>query len=153
MAIVLGKDGKLEYVATPVTPFPATGLPAGSQTYGNCRDVTLNLEKNLADITTRDGNGWRQQVGVLKDGTVTFQAIWDTTDAIFTAIKDAWLNDTTVCFAVLDKNTAGGQGLYAEFSVSNFTRNEALEEAMTVDVTLVPTRGQVVITPEWVTVG
>lgn len=150
MGIILGKDGKLLHYDPPLASWDNG---AAGTAYGNCRDVTLNLEKNLADITTRDGDGWRQQVGVLKDGTVTFQSIWDTADAIFIKLQEAWANDTPICFAVLDTDAIGGQGLYAEFSVSNLTRNEPLEEAMTIDVSMVPTRGDVIITPQWVTVA
>ena len=67
--------------------------------------------------------------------------VWDTADPDFTAIKDAFLNDTTLDMAVMDGdiNNAGHQGLRADFSVINFSRQEQLEEAMKVSVTIKPT--------------
>jgi hypothetical protein len=105
---------------------------------GNVRDVTLNLEKGEADVTTRANNGWRAIAGTLKDGTVEFEMVWDTSDANFTALQSAYFGNTQVEMAVMDGNinTIGSQGLRATFEVMNFSRNEALEEAVTVSVTL-----------------
>ena len=50
----------------------------GSSTWhliGNTRDLSLSLEKATADITTRGGDGWRQSVAPLKDGSVSFQMV------------------------------------------------------------------------------
>ncbi len=59
--------------------------------------------------------------------------VWDTADAGFTAIKDAFFNNTEIGLQVLDG--AAGSGLEADFSITNFSRNEQLEEALTVSVT------------------
>lgn len=131
MAITLGLDAKL-YRNTGSVSVPIWDL------IPNVRDLTLSLEKNLADVTTRAALGWRQEVSVLKTAEVTFQMIWDGTDADFTAIRDAFLDNTQIYFAIMDGDitTTGNQGLTAWFEVPTFTRNEALEEALTVDVTL-----------------
>lgn len=118
----------------------------------NVRDLTLNLEKGEADVTVRGGNGWRQTIGTLKDGSVEFQMVWDPDDAGFVALKNAYFNDTSIELLILDGSVtpASGvtvQGLHADFSVINFTRNEALEEAVMVDVTVKPTYSS--NTPEW----
>lgn len=62
-------------------------------------------------------------------------------DDDFAAIRDAFLNRTGIEFAVMDGDiaTAGSQGLRALCAVTNFSRNEALEEAITVSVTVKPT--------------
>ena len=46
-------------------------------------------------------------------------------------------NNTPIGFAVMDGDitVTGSQGLQADFSITNFSRNEALEEAITVSVT------------------
>jgi len=118
----------------------------------NVRDLTLNCEKGEADVTVRGGNGWRQTVGTLKDGSLEFSMVWDNSDADFTAIKNAFFNDTSIELLALDGSAtpASGvtvQGLHADFAVTNFTRNEGLEEALTVDVTLKPTYSS--NAPEW----
>ena len=118
----------------------------------NVKDLTLNLESGEADVTTRGNNGWRATVATLKDGSIEFEMVWDTEDAGFTAIKDAWFNNTSIEFAVMDGDieVAGSQGLRATFSVTKFSRSEPLEEALAVSVTAKPTYAE--HAPEWMTV-
>jgi len=117
----------------------------------NVRDNTLNLEKGEADVTTRGNNGWRATVGTLKDGSVEFEMIWDPEDDGFDAIQDAYFNDALIALAILDGAIETGTGLMADFSVTNFTRNEPLEEAMTVSVTAKPTYSA--NAPQWLENG
>jgi hypothetical protein len=63
--------------------------------------------------------------------------VWDSSDAGFAAIKTAYFTNTPLALLVLDAED--GEGLDADFSVTNFSRNEPLEEAITVDVTVKPT--------------
>jgi predicted secreted protein len=128
MGLKLGLNCKAYYGAAGVT---ATNLLA------NIRDVTLNLEKGEADVTTRSAGGWRATVGTLKEGSVEFEMVWDDTDAGFVAIKDAYFNDSSIALCFLDG--VGGSGLDADFSVINFSRKEMLEDAVKVDVTVKPT--------------
>lgn len=145
MAFVLGMNAKL---------YRNTGS-YGSPTWDevtNVRDVTLNLETGEADVTTRGNNGWRATVATLRDASVEFEMVWDTTDTDFTAIQQAFLNNTTIEFAVMDGNiaTSGNQGLRATMMVTSFSRNEALEEALTVSVTIKPTFAT--NAPSWLTI-
>jgi len=126
--IKLGMEAKLFYGVAGATA--ATELT-------NVKDVTLNLESGEADVTTRGNAGWRATVGTLKTGSVEFEMIWDSADAGFAAIKDAYFNNTPIALAILDG--VGGEGLDADFSITNFSRKEALEEAITVSVTAKPT--------------
>jgi len=128
MSIKLGMEAKLYYGAAGATA--TTELT-------NVKDVTLNLESGEADVTTRGNSGWRATVGTLKTGSVEFEMIWDSADPGFAAIKDAYFNNTPIALAILDG--AGGEGLDADFSITNFSRKEALEEAITVSVTAKPT--------------
>jgi len=118
----------------------------------NAKDVNLNLEKGEADVTTRANQGWRATVGTLKDGSVEFEMVWDTLDAGFTAIQEAYFDGTPLEVAVMDGDiaTSGSQGLRATMTVTNFSRNEPLEEAITVSVTLKPTYAD--NAPEWMEV-
>ncbi|MBN4052533.1 hypothetical protein JYT82_00300 [bacterium AH-315-K20] len=127
MAIKLGMDAVLNY---------KTGGVGGAGSWtelSNVKDVTLSLETGEADITTRANAGWRATVGTLKEASVEFEMVWDTADAGFTAIKDAFFNNVEIGLQVLDG--AAGSGLEADFSITNFSRNEQLEEALTVSVT------------------
>jgi len=140
MAIKLGMNCKAYYG---VAGASATNLMP------NVTDVTINLEKGEADVTTRGNSGWRATVGTLKDGSVEFEMIWDTAEAGFNAIKDAYFNDTAIALAFLDG--VAGEGLDADFTVTNFTRTEPLEEAVKAAVTVKPTYST--RAPEWVDAG
>ena len=140
MSIRLGMQAKLYY--------GAAGTSATSE-LTNVKDVTLNLETGEADVSVRASEGWRATVATLKNGSVEFTMIWNTEDEGFTAIKNAYFNNTAIALAVLDGE--GGSGLDADFSVTNFTRNEPLEEAITVNMTVKPT--YVTRAPTWVDGG
>ena len=118
----------------------------------NVRDLTLSLETGEADVTTRANQGWRAIAATLKEGSIEFEMIWDTEDAGFTAIKDAYFNNTPIEMAVLDGKVtdSGVQGLRASFSITNFSRSEPLEEAITVSVTAKPTYSE--HPPQWMKV-
>lgn len=102
----------------------------------NTKDVTLNLEAGEADITTRANAGWRGTAATLREASVDFDMVWKPGDSGFDALRDAFLNGTTLELAVLDQDraTSGAQGLKASFTISSFTRSEPLEEAITVSV-------------------
>ncbi len=116
----------------------------------NVKDVTTTMEAGEADITTRANSGWRATAPTLKSCTVEFEMLWKPGDLAFEAIKDAFLGNTTVELAILDQesDTSGAQGPKGSFSITNFTRNEALEEAVTVSVT-----AKMATYDEWVEVG
>jgi predicted secreted protein len=144
MAIKLGMDAKL-YRNTGTYAVPVWDL------IGNVKDLTLSIESGEADVTTRGNSGWRATVGTLKEASIEFDMIWDTTDTDFTAIKTAFFANTLIDFAVLDgpSGTAGSQGLRAECSIISFSRNETLEEALTVSVTAKPSYST--NAPTWMT--
>ncbi len=127
MAIKLGMEAKIFY--------KADGQGGGGAwiELANVRDVTLSLETGEADVTTRANAGWRATVATLKDASVEFEMVWDTADAGFTAIKDAYLGNDPIGFQVRDG--AAGQGLQADFMITAFSRSEPLEEAITVSIT------------------
>lgn len=127
MAAKLGMKGKLYY--------KVGGQAAGGSwlELGNTRDVTLPLEKATADATVRANQGWRAKVATLKEAPLEFEMVWDTADAGFAAIRDAFLNDEIIGFQVLDE--AAGEGLQADFMISRFERTEPLEDVMKVAVT------------------
>lgn len=119
----------------------------------NVRELTLNLEASEADVTTRANGGWRATVAALKDGSIEFEMVWDTEDAAFTAVQQAFFNNSPLELAVMDGpiTESGSQGLRASFAITKFSRNEPLEEAITVSVTAKPTYSA--HPPEWMTVS
>ena len=119
----------------------------------NVKDLTLTLETGEADVTTRGNAGWRATVATLRDASVEFEMVWDTSDDDFSAIRNAFLNNTSLEVAVMDGDitTSGSQGLRATCMVTSFSRSEALEEAITVSVTIKPTYS--VNPPVWLVIS
>ena len=130
-------------------------------------EVTLNMTCSTADVTTRASGGWRQNISTLKDASVDFSILWQPDQEVFYNLLTAFVNQCATAFLVLDGslttitnassvitgasdacgNTGDVTGLYADFCISSFTRNEALEDAVMADVTIQPTVG--LVTPEW----
>lgn len=135
----LGKDCKLYYSDAPLS---AENPPASASwnLIDNVRDVTLGMEKGEADVSTRGSGGFRQTLGTLKDASIDFEMMWESGDAAFSALQDAYMNGGELALAVMDGDidVGGAEGLASNFSVMSFTRSEPLEEGVTVAVTIKP---------------
>jgi len=133
----LGMECKL-YFKTALLTGPPDGT--GWTEIDNAKDVNLQQENGEADVTTRANNGWRATAATLKEATIEFEMLWKPSDAAFAAILAAWLAAGEIAIAAMDGaiDEAGNQGLASNCSVTSFTRNEPLEEAVTVSVTLKP---------------
>jgi len=132
---LLGMNAKI-YQGAAVAD-PSTLDPATLTEMGNVKDVTLSLEAGEADITTRANNGWRATAPTLRECSCEFEMVWKPGDAGFEAVKTAFLTAGTVALAVLTgaHNESGAEGPVGNWSITNFSRSEALEEAVTVSVT------------------
>lgn len=104
----------------------------------NARDVTVTLDTGEADVTTRGNSGWRATTATLRGCTIEFEAVWKSDDTVMEAIRDAYLGGNLLAFAALTGavDTAGSEGPKGNFAISNFSRSEALEEAIMLNVTL-----------------
>ncbi|HOK95547.1 MAG TPA: phage tail tube protein [Anaerohalosphaeraceae bacterium] len=132
---LLGMNAKIYQGAAAADP--ATLDPATLTEMGNVKDVTLSLEAGEADITTRANSGWRATAPTLRECSCEFEMVWKPGDVGFEAIKSAFLSAGTVALAVLTgaHNESGAEGPVGNWSITNFSRSEALEEAVTVSVT------------------
>ncbi len=108
-----------------------TGIPQGELT--NVTDVTITLDASEADVTTRDNSGFRATIGGLKECTIEFSMLYLPNDAGFKAIREAWKDSEQIHLAALTGKD--GEGPVGDFSITGFTRSEALEEAIKYDVT------------------
>lgn len=128
MAVLIGLEAKAYY--------KVGGFGGGGSwvELTNCKDLTSNAEKGEADTTTRANLGWRSTRGTLKTFSVDFQMLDDDADAAFVAFRDVFLSaNDLIGMRVLDE--ASGEGIEGDFSVTKFSRNEPLEEAISYDVT------------------
>jgi len=133
---VLGKDCKLYHSET------LTATPTGAEDWSeidNAKDVNLQLDNGEADISTR-GSTWKATAATLKEASIETELLWKPSDPAFAAVLDAWLNNKEIAVAAMSGGMAvsGSQGLAGNCVVTSFKRNEPLEEAVTVSVTLKP---------------
>ncbi|MBR6240132.1 MAG: hypothetical protein IKQ82_01610 [Lentisphaeria bacterium] len=138
MAIKLGLDAKL---------FRGTAGTQGNIEVTNVKDVSLSLESGEADVTTRKAKGWKLSVATLKEASLEITILYDTEDEDFLAFKEAYFSNTPISLFVTDGDTTA-HGLDADFSVTGFTVDQPLEEAVTVKVTAKPTASD--RAPVWV---
>ncbi len=132
----LGMNAVMLYTY-PAVEDPTTLTPTTMTELTNVRDVTLTLETGEADITTRGNDGWRATAATLKECTAEFEMVYMPSDPGFTAIKNAWLGSNEISLAILvdDPDEIGSEGPCGNFTITNFSRSEPLEEAITVSVT------------------
>lgn len=138
MAIVLGLDAKL---------FRGTAGTQAATEVKNVKDLTLNLESGEADVTTRATEGWKASAATLKEASLEFSILYDTEDADFTAFWTAYFSNTPLALFVSDGQTSA-HGLDADFSITAFTVEQPLEEAVSVSITAKPTAST--RAPAWV---
>jgi hypothetical protein len=138
MAIKLGLDAKL---------FRGVAGTQGTIEVTNVKDVSLSLESGEADVTTRKARGWKLSVATLKEASLEITILYDTEDEDFLAFKEAYFSNTPLSLFVTDGDTTA-HGLDADFSVTGFTVDQPLEEAVTVKVTAKPTASD--RAPVWV---
>lgn len=105
------------------------------------RDVSLNLEKAEADVTTRGNDGWEAIVGALKRATVEAELLQDTEDEAFQIAQDSFVGDDLIGVAIMDRaiTDADATGIQFDGEVLTFNRSEPLTEAVTVSTTIKPT--------------
>ena len=150
MAIVLGLDAIL---------MRGSAGSTASTEVKNVKDLTLNLESGEADVTTRATKGWRASVATLKEASLEFIAtlkeaslefniLYDTEDEDYNAFADAYFNNTQMALFVTDGN---GTGLDADFSITGFSIEQPLEEALSVSITAKPTASE--RAPQWTSGG
>lgn len=140
MAIRVGLEGSLKR--------GTSGAAIGTLTaVNNVKDLTLSMEKGEADTSTRAAGGWKTTLGTLKSATLEWGMNFDVVDSDVDAFQQAFLNNTILALAVLD--TASGEGLVADWTITGFTIEQPLEDTQTVKVTAKP--AYVARNPSWYT--
>ena len=149
MAKILGLSCKAYYNVEGVAG-AETGLSVDDFTLApEVTSVSIDGSRATADVSTRGGGSYRQKVGTLKEGSVSFDMYYDDTSvALFNVLDKAYRDNTNVIFwfANGDKNETTSRGFCANFNVTDFSESQELENAVTFSVTLdidgsVPTPG------------
>jgi hypothetical protein len=115
------------------------GTPVWSERK-NVMDVKLPIDADEAEATTRGMNGWKALEPAILAAGVEFSSIWDTTDALVSALITAFFAKTSLDFAVLDgpSSGSGSQGLRAVMKVFKFERGEPIDGVATIDFGIKP---------------
>lgn len=125
-------------------------------TVENIRDETINLEKAFSDVTTRAANGWRMQVGTLKDASIDLQMVYKAQGADVERFRAAYFDNSRILMGFFDDapDAAGVivAGLIGGFEVTNFNMPRNLEEAAMIDVTLTARDDDAGGPPQWFTI-
>ena len=122
MAYRLGRNMKL-YRLTSGTraAWPGTGAPSNLDLVTKAADVTLEIDKELVDVTTREGNGWSQNLVGTKDLTLNVTIPYDPADTDYEAFVAAAIDDSVIALAVMDDliATVGAKGYWFDAIITN----------------------------------
>ncbi len=139
MSLVLGLDAKL---------FRGEAGGKAETEVTKVKDLNLNMESGEADATSRATKGWKATVATLKEATLEFKLLYDTEDEDYNAFAEAYFGNKPMALFVSDGH---GTGLDADFTISNFSIDQPLEEVLAVNVTAKPTASE--RAPQWVSGG
>jgi heme-binding NEAT domain protein len=142
MSIVLGLNAKL---------YRGTAGTKASTEVNNVKDLTVTLESGEADVTTRATQGWKASMATLKEASLEFTILYDTADTDFNAFQTAYFSNTPLALYVSDGDSTTEKGLDADFTITGFSVEQNLEEAITVSITAKPTQigGSSSRAPKW----
>ena len=129
---MLGIDAKIYYTAT-----PGSALSTFTLILDRVQDVSLKITTSDADITTRANSGWKATAPTLKEAEVSFGMVAKPGDAGYTALRTAWLANSVIGLAVLTgaKAATGVEGPVGDWSITEFSRDETLTEAIKYNIT------------------
>ena len=143
MAKRIGLEGKLYRNPSPLT---AAAMGSGWDEVQNVRDLTISMDKEEADLTTRPSGAptiiFKERRVTVTDASLEWESVWDPADADLLAIRDAFLNGAKIALAALDARITGedgvAQGLAANFEIMKFGRDEPLTEGMKLQIVAKP---------------
>lgn len=154
---VIGKDCQLVYdeIADWASP---TWVPVD-----NAVDVSQpGITKTSIDLPSRGSGGWNPKGAGLKSMDLSFGYLYHAgTDPVFAALKDSFLNDTVLAFAVLDGPGDGiegrtVQGFKFPGIVMEFPLSEELEDGRRVEMKVEFARYVLtgtLLLPTWLTIA
>lgn len=120
--------------------------------FTSVRSATLNITDGEANATTRAAAPWKLTGQALSDADIDIECLWIPGDAAQKAFLQAKLTRVSIAVALLDmaQATSGASGIWADFAVMDYTREEPEDKEMTLKIKLKPTLSNV--PPEWVAV-
>lgn len=110
---------------------------------GGQSGATLNRETNVIEVTSKDANGWQENVSGVRNWSLECEGFVVESDASYTLLENAWLNgDKVDCkIALPSGKTYTGLGL-----IDSFSEEYPQDDAVSYSLSLTGT-GALTITP------
>ena len=114
------------------------------------RDVTVKLDANTVDDTSRTTNGWRSRKQGLKQWGADFEMIYDPSNVAWQNVRASFFDGTEIEILALDQDISidGAEGLQGVVEVTNFEKAEPLEDVQSNSTSFAGNA-----TPVWVVAG
>lgn len=151
---ILGFDAKLYRLTTGTRATWNDGsTPALLTEVTNVKDLTRNQEDDEVDTTTRADGGYETVIGGLRKSPVDFKMVAELSDADYLAFRTKYAARQAIALGIFDGDveTAGVQGLWADFAILKFVESQPINGVVEVDVSVKPRRSAVA--PELITIG
>jgi TP901-1 family phage major tail protein len=113
-----------------------TGAVSGSTTVlGGQTGATLNRSTNMIEVTSKDGEGWQENLAGIKSWSIDCDGFLVSNDSALEELEDAWLNGTEIA---VDISYAGKQ-YTGNVLVSDFPSEFPVDDAVTFSLSLTGT--------------
>jgi predicted secreted protein len=97
-------------------------------------DVTLSQDNTEIETTSRGDDGFGAYIAGIRRATLDFTIVWKSSLSVAAvAIETAFVAKSAVAVQVLDED---GEGWSFNALVMSYTKNEPLDDAQTVDVSM-----------------
>lgn len=158
-SISLGVNAEVAYLSTGTrgswAGSPTNGIYVGASPALTAipivRNANLTSDASEADLSSRY-SAWKLSGKGLREASVDFEIPWASADAGFQALLQAHAANTSIAVAVLSgpHTVAGNIGIWADWDVKEFSRDENIEKEQIAKVKIVPTATTTNIAPQWV---
>lgn len=162
-SVTVGVDCTVNYLTSGAratwaeAPDSTTGMyiaaaPADLAEMTCVRNVTLNDSSSEGDGSSRASIA-KLVVLALDEYSVEIEIPNNPSDSGFQALRNARVNRSVISLAILDgpSTTVGSQGLWADFVVTAWNREENIDKEVVIKATCKPT--PTAVAPQWVSVA
>jgi len=158
-SISLGVNCEVSYLATGTRAAWAgsptngiyVGAPPSLTAIQIVRNATVTSSAAQADFSSRYST-FKLSGKALREASLDFEIPWAPADTGFLALLGAHAGNTPIALAALDgpHTVAGHIGVWADWDVMEFNRDENIDKEVVAKVKLVPTATTANVPPQWV---
>jgi TP901-1 family phage major tail protein len=120
-----------------------TGAVSGSTTVlGGQSGATLNRSTNMIEVTSKDGEGWQENLAGIKSWSIDCDGFLVANDTALDELEEAWLGGTEIAVEI----AYAGNKYTGQVLVSDFPNEFPMDDAVTFSLSLTGT-GKLVKNP------